>query len=268
MEYTPISQLKHPFGSPFNSINISLAAVNRKTQLEREREREKKKRSECFTTICLTLLKLEDLKPKLREFPLPKHPPIPGNAVFFAIPKRLCIRRLLGFEGGWTNNLNSCWLFIGGTWWTCHGHNFTTPFTDSKPMIPRSFFIGDFGIPSASISSPENPPRHDDLKSSCLLIPGLFNVSKEHLSLSFLMSRKRSTGILNTSLLYLQGERKLDLSCCWRLKMVGHDWKLGKKNKIMAWKCVILCLFITFFGSTSYTDLREKKKVNRSPQKG
>lgn len=42
MEYTPISQLKHRFGSLFNSINISLAAVNRKTQLEREREREKK----------------------------------------------------------------------------------------------------------------------------------------------------------------------------------------------------------------------------------
>lgn len=143
MEYTPISQLKHPFGSPFNSINISLAAVNRKTQLERERKREK--RRECFTTICLTLLKLEDLKldkrksaifRKLREFP--QKTSTNSRKCSFSLYQKLCLKGFSASKGDGQPHLMLA--FPWWTWWTQNGHDFTTPFTDSKPMIQGPFF--------------------------------------------------------------------------------------------------------------------------------
>ena len=159
MEYTPISQLKQRFGSPFNSINISLAAVNRKTQLERERKREK--RRECFTTICLTLLKLEDLKLDTRKSVKKKIARIPPKDIhqfqemqFFAIPKTVS-KRLLGFEGGWTTSTH-----VGFSLVEPDGHTSTQfhyPFHGLQPMIQGPFF-GDFGIPSASICSQKTLP--------------------------------------------------------------------------------------------------------------
>lgn len=157
MEYTPISQLKHRFGSLFNSINISLAAVNRKTQLERERERKKNVASvspqsawHCWSLRTWSLTK-EKVWRKLREFP-PKHLPIPGNAVFRYTKN--CVWKASRLRRG-MDNLNSGFSLVNLM--DTDQHNFTTPFTDSKPMIQGPFF-GDFGIPSASICSHKTLP--------------------------------------------------------------------------------------------------------------
>ena len=261
MEYTPISQLKQRFGSPFNSINISLAAVNRKTQLERERKREK--RRECFTTICLTLLKLEDLKLDTRKSVKKKIARIPPKDIhqfqemqFFAIPKTVS-KRLLGFEGGWTTSTH-----VGFSLVEPDGHTSTQfhyPFTDSSRWFKVLFLVILGYHPHQYVH--RKPSQAWWLRSHIFSSQAVEFV-KEQLSLSFLMSRKRSTGILNTSLLYLQGEIKWAKIRPLMLLKTQNGWswlKMGKKKK--SWpENVSSFAFSSLFSGQQATLIWGKKK--------
>ena len=188
-----------------------------------------------------------------------KHPPIPGNTVLRY--QKLCLKGFSASKGGRTNNLNSCWLFLGEP----DGHRMDTislplsrtPADYSKVHV--RFFFG-YHLQQYLHRKPSQAWWLNVVISSH---PRLFNGSRNNCPWVFWCHENApleySTHRFCTCERWDQMSKKLDLSCCWRLKMVGHDWKWGRKKNHGLKMCHPLPA-ITFFGSTSYTDLREKKK--------
>lgn len=174
---------------------------------------------------------------------------------FFAIPKTV-FERLLGFEGGWTTSTQA---FPWWTWWT-QINTISLPLSPTPSRWFKVLFLVILGYhPHQYVHT--KPSQAWWLRSHVFSSQAVEFV-KEQLSLSFLMSRKRSTGILNTSLLYLRkvrsNERKLDLSYVEDSKWLVMT-ENGEEKKSMAWKCVILCRPSLFSGQQATLIWGEKK---------